>query len=89
MEKELRCKTTLPRVVEATAMIPAHRFRLSTKGKIAVNADADLILVDMNQEYTIRNRDMYTTLHVTIFIGKTVQGKLKKLLSFTFTFTGI
>jgi dihydroorotase-like cyclic amidohydrolase len=73
-------KTTLNRVVEATAIIPAHRFELSTKGKIAVNQDADLVLVDMNQEYMIRNRDMYTTPHVTIFDGRTIQGKIEKTI---------
>lgn len=73
-------KTTLTRVVEAIASNPAQRFGLSTKGKIAVNADADFVLVNMNKEYTIRNQDMYTTSHVTIFDGKKIQGKIEKTI---------
>lgn len=74
-------KTTLSRLVETTATMPAKRFNIyPQKGVIAVNADADLVVVDMKKEYTLKNEDMFTKAKITVFDGMTVQGAVEKTI---------
>ncbi len=74
-------KITLKRLVEATATTPAKRFNIyPRKGVIAVNADADLVIVDMKKKYTIKNEDMFTKPARTVFDGMVVQGAIEKTI---------
>lgn len=76
-----RKKTTLRRLVKTTAAQPAQRFGLyPRKGIIAVHADADLVIVDMNKEYKIKNENMFTKPQVTVFDGMVVQGAVEKTI---------
>ncbi|MBU7026153.1 MAG: allantoinase AllB [Theionarchaea archaeon] len=71
----------LNRLVETTSRTPAKRFGIyPQKGVIAVNADADLVIVNMKKEYTIKNENMFTKSKVTVFDGMKVQGVIEKTL---------
>lgn len=73
--------TTLERVVATTSTNPAKRFGLfPRKGVIALNSDADLVIVNMKEKYTLRNQDLFTQPKITIFDGKTLRGKIEKTL---------
>ena len=74
-------KITLQRLVEVTSQNPAKRFGIyPRKGVINVNADADLVIVDMHKEYTLKNENMYTKPKITVFDGMTVTGAVEKTL---------
>ena len=44
---------SLPQLVNRMSKAPAKRFKLDGIGEIKEGNDADIILVDMNHEYTI------------------------------------
>lgn len=53
-----RCK--LEQVVKWMSSEPARIWQMPQKGRIEVGADADLVLVDLNQKRVIRNEAQYT-----------------------------
>lgn len=70
---EKRC--TLHDLVGWMSSNPAHIFRIPNKGQIRVGYDADLVLVDLQSRYTLKNRAMHTKCGWTPFDGKAVQGR--------------
>ena len=66
-------------VARTCAAAPASIFGLPQKGRIAVGADADLILVDMNGQTTIRDQDQISRAARTPFAGVTVRGALRRV----------
>lgn len=76
-----RKKLSLSRLIEVISKNPSKRFGLyPKKGKIALNSDADIIMVDMNKEYSLRNEEMFTKQKVTIFDGLELKGKITQTL---------
>lgn len=74
-------KISLQRLVEVLATAPARRFSIyPRKGVIALNADADVVLVDMKKKYTLKHEDMFTKAARTIFDGRIVQGSIEKTI---------
>lgn len=74
-------RTTLNRLVETTSLTPAKRFGIyPRKGVIAVNADADVVIVNMKKEYTIKNENMFSKPKITVFDGMKVQGMIEKTI---------
>lgn len=74
-------KTTIQRVVEATSTSAAKRFGIfPRKGSITLGADADLVVIDMQKEYTLKNEDLFTKSKITIFDGIKLQGKIEKTM---------
>ena len=74
-------KISLNRLVEVISTNPAKRFGLyPKKGTIQVGSDADLVIVDMNKEYTLKNEDMYTKSKITVFDGMNIRGKIEKTI---------
>jgi allantoinase len=74
-------KTSLQRLVESTSTTPAKRFGLyPRKGTITLGADADLVIIDMNKEYILKNENLFTKPKVTIFNGRKLRGKIEKTL---------
>lgn len=66
---------TLERLVEVTAENPARLYGLyPRKGVIQVGSDADLVIVDLNKETTIRNEDQVTNCGWTPYDGYEVKG---------------
>ena len=64
----------LERVVDLTSAGPARVFGLPGKGRIAVDADADLVLVDSSRRETITNARVKSRCGWTPFDGMEVTG---------------
>jgi dihydropyrimidinase len=71
---------SINRYVELTATAPAKLFGLfPKKGTIAVGSDADLVLFDPKEEWTIRQADLHARVDYTLFEGRAVTGRVKKV----------
>ncbi|HYL24244.1 MAG TPA: dihydroorotase family protein [Burkholderiales bacterium] len=65
------------RIAELTSRNPAQRFGLNSKGDIAEGKDADVVLVDPTESWTIRARDSESTQGYTPFEGIELGARLK------------
>lgn len=65
----------LERVVEATSTAPARIFGLERKGDILPGFDADLVLVDLENSYEIRDADVLSLTGWSPYAGRKVRGK--------------
>jgi dihydropyrimidinase len=72
---------SLNRFVEVTATMPAKLFGLfPRKGTIAVGSDADIVLFDPDETWTIRASEQHSRIDYTLFEGHSVSGRVKKVL---------
>ncbi|HYI04050.1 MAG TPA: dihydroorotase family protein [Reyranella sp.] len=71
----LEGKLPLERVVEACSTAPARLFKLDKKGEIRPGFDADLVLVDLESEYEIRDEDVLSLVGWSPYAGRKVKGK--------------
>ncbi|WP_332696234.1 allantoinase [Halalkalibacter lacteus] len=75
-------RISLSKIAELTAYQPAKRFGLyPTKGSIQIGSDADLTLVDLNEEFTLKKEDLYYRHKISPYIGKKFIGKTKYTIS--------
>ncbi|TKI04295.1 dihydroorotase [Martelella alba] len=66
---------SLERVVELGATAPAKIFGIHHKGDIAVGYDADLVLVDLDASYEIRDEDVISLVGWSPYAGRQVRAK--------------
>jgi dihydroorotase len=71
----LEGKLPIERVVDACSTTPARLFRLDGKGDIRPGFDADLVLVDLEREYEIRDEDVLSLVGWSPYAGRKVRGK--------------
>ena len=67
-------RLTLERLVDLASVTPARIYGARGKGAVAVGYDADLTIVDLGAERTIRNDWIASPAGWTPFDGKTVRG---------------
>jgi dihydropyrimidinase len=71
---------SLNRFVEITATAPAKLFGLfPKKGTIAVGTDADLVLFDPGERWTVRAAEHHSRVDYSLFEGRAVTGRVKKV----------
>jgi allantoinase len=72
---------SLPRLVSLTSGAPARRLGLyPRKGALEIGSDADLVLVDLDAEWTLQATDLQTRWPVNPFIGRAFKGKIAATL---------
>ena len=69
-------RLTLRRLVEVMCDAPARVWDLVGKGRIAEGYDADLVLVDLRREHTIRNAEQATRAGWSPWDGLGVRGEV-------------
>lgn len=69
-----RGRCTLEQVVQWMSAAPARVWNLKGKGRIAEGVDADLVLVDLNKQQTIRDAEQVTKSHWSPWDGVTLTG---------------
>lgn len=73
-------RISLERVVGATATRPARIFGLAGKGRIDVGADADIVVVDLEHEWTITDAAVVSKIGWTPYAGRTVRGAIDRTI---------
>jgi allantoinase len=71
---------SLADVVRLTATNPAARFRIGGKGKIEPGLDADLVLVDLPQSYTLAPDDLHQRHRISPYIGAQFRGRIRRTI---------
>jgi allantoinase len=68
---------SLPKLVGLTAGAPARRLGLyPKKGVLDPGSDADLVLVDVDREWTLTRNDLRTRWPINPFLGRTFRGQV-------------
>jgi allantoinase len=70
-EGHIERKIPLPSLVSMVADVPASRFRIAGKGRVAPGYDADLVLVDLGERFTLRDHDLRYRHKHSPFVGMT------------------
>ncbi len=68
----------LKQIAAVTSANVAERFGLTTKGRIAPGADADLTLADIDSSYTLRAEDLAYRHPISPYIGYELRGVVQK-----------
>jgi allantoinase len=71
-------KVPITLFAQMIATNPAERFNLKTKGEIAVYKDADIILIDPNQSYTVSPEHLYYRHKHSPYISRTIHCRVTK-----------
>jgi dihydroorotase len=69
--------TDLRGLVETCCRRPAEIYHIKNKGKIIDGYDADFVLLDLNKEREIKDRDIVSKCGWTPFDGVKVKGKVE------------
>jgi dihydropyrimidinase len=73
-------RISLNRFVQLTATTPAKLFGLfPRKGTIAVGSDADIVLFDPSERWTIRAAEHHSRVDYSLFEGRQIVGRVKKV----------
>jgi dihydroorotase len=71
-------KLSLQRLVRLCCRNPAKIFGIREKGKIEEGFDADLVVIDLKKEHTIRDEKVFSKCGWSPFNGKRVKGSVEK-----------
>lgn len=74
-------RLSLERWVDAFASAPARIFGLLGKGRVAIGADADLVIFDPDREVVIRQKDHHMNVDYSVYEGRAVRGSPRTVLS--------
>lgn len=80
LDAAVRGVIDLARVVELIATVPARTFGLADKGRLAVGADADIAIVDLEREFEIRDEDVLSKIDWTPYAGRRIRGGIDTTL---------
>jgi dihydroorotase (multifunctional complex type) len=73
-------RMTFEDAIRRCVINPIHIFGLKTKGALEIGKDADIVLVNLEQEYTLSDEQMLSKCGWTPFAGTKVKGKVKHVL---------
>ena len=73
--------SALRSIARLTSFNVAERFRLpATKGRLAVGADADLALVDLNEQFTVRAEELCYRHRQSPYVGRALTGRVVRTI---------
>lgn len=59
---------------------PAKRFGLKNKGKLSQGYDADMVIIDLNEEFTLNSGDLFYKHKISPFVGVGFKGKVERTI---------
>ncbi len=71
---------TISQLIKYTAESSSSIFSIKNKGKIAIDYDADIIIVNPEKKYEISSEKLYSKAKWSPFEGKTVVGEIEKTI---------
>jgi len=71
---------SLAQVIRYCATNPAHIFGLSKKGTLAEGFDADIVLVDLKKERTVRIENQLSKCGWTPYEGRRIHASIEKTI---------
>jgi dihydroorotase len=80
LDAAVRGLISLERVVDATSTTPAAKFGLANKGRIAVGADADIAIVNLDADWTIEDRNVIGKIGWTPYAGRHLRAAVETTL---------
>jgi allantoinase len=73
-------RVPLDRIAMLTASEPARRFRIAGKGALREGCDADLVLVDVNERWTLDAEGLHQRHRVSPYVGQSFRGRVKRTI---------
>jgi dihydroorotase (multifunctional complex type) len=73
-------RISFDRLVDLVATAPADVFGLENKGRLAPGADADIVLLDLDREWTITNDSVLSKIGWTPYDGRTIRGAIARTM---------
>lgn len=73
-------KISFGRLVDLVSTAPARVFGLDRKGSLAPGADADIVLLDLDREWTITHDSVLSKIGWTPYDGRTIRGAVARTL---------
>lgn len=73
-------RLSLERFVQVMASRPAEIAGYSNKGKLAVGADADLVLLDPQAEWVVADLGDFSRIYTTPYVGRRLRGRIRRTL---------
>ncbi len=70
-------RLTLAKLVDMYSTKPAEIFNLRGKGRLETGYDADIIIVDMERKYTLKDEEIVSRCGWTPFDGREVRGRIE------------
>ena len=71
---------SMERIAALVCRAPAERFRLRNKGRIEIGCDADLVLVDPDESFTLGAAELYQRHKTSPYIGSTFRGTVRRTI---------
>jgi allantoinase len=71
---------SLERIARLCATEPARRFRIAGKGELAEGLDADIVLVDVGERWTLEPGGLYQRHEISPYLGRTFCGRVKRTI---------
>ncbi|WP_050181010.1 allantoinase [Domibacillus robiginosus] len=81
MELALQHNIPFEHVAKWTALNPAKRFGLSSKGQIAEGYDADFVLLSTDESFTVTEENFLAKNKISLYIGHTFPCSIKKTIN--------
>ena len=75
-----RGRISFDRLVDLVSTAPADIFGLERKGRLVPGADADIVLLDLDREWTITNDGVLSKIGWTPYDGRTITGAVARTL---------
>ena len=67
---------SLTRIASLLAAEPARRFKIAGKGALAVGQDADIVVVDPGEAFTLRAEDLHQRHKASPYLGASFRGRV-------------
>jgi allantoinase len=79
-EREGRLKIPLQWISRMTSLGAAMRFKIPAKGRLEPGYDADVALVDLSEQYTLRREDLLDRHGLSPYVGRHFKARVRRTL---------